>query len=390
MTLQEKIRSGKFVVLGEFEPPKGADFLSLSANADLARGRLDAIVVPEMANAVLKASSLGGCAFLQRDRIESVFQVCCRDRNRLALQADILSAAALGIKNLMAVPGEDIRFGDHPQARTVNDLDLMGLLEAVQKLRNGKDLSGIELRGAVSFCVGSTLDTGAPGGLLNIELENLKRKADLGVEYVLTNPIFDLRRFEQFIKRINVKPLAVIPTVLLLKSAGMARYIDRNIKGISIPPEIIRDIQKAPDKLKECVRVAARIITTIKDMGNGREFSSPPWGGRTNFLLSWMKRNFNGSPLPLGRRPDLGMERKRVMSELQVIGFRPGGRRWHCRHASGPRPCGFRLSRAPDGEILRHRRCDEPNWTRPSRPMTAPCELSLLNWSRSAGIRTST
>jgi len=267
MTLQEKIRSGKFVVLGEFEPPKGADFSPLSKSAALTRGRLDAVVVPEMANAVLKASSLGGCAFLQREGVESVFQLCCRDRNRLALQADVLSAAALGVGNLMAVPGEDIRFGDHPQARTVNDLDLMGLLETVQKLHSGKDLSGIELRGTPRFCVGSTLDTGAPGGLLNIELENLKRKADLGVEYVLTNPIFDLRRLEQFIKRIDIKPLAVIPTVLLLKSAGMARYIDRNIKGISIPPEIIRDIQKAPDKGRECVRVASEIIVRIREMG---------------------------------------------------------------------------------------------------------------------------
>lgn len=290
MTLQEKIRSGKFVVLGEFEPPKGADFTLLSKSANLSRGRLDAVVVPEMANAVLKASSLGGCAFLQREGLETVFQVCCRDRNRLALQADMLSAAALGIKNLMAVPGEDIRFGDHPQARTVNDLDLLGLLEAAQKLRNGRDLSGIELRGSAGFCVGSTLDTGAPGGLLNIEIENLKRKVDLGVEYVVTNPIFDLRRFEQFLKRIDVKPLAVIPTVLLLKSAGMARYIDRNIKGISIPPEIIRDIQKAPDKIKECVRVAAQIIGRIKDMGMpGVLISTVGWEDKLPLILDEAK-----------------------------------------------------------------------------------------------------
>ncbi len=286
MTLQEKIRSGKFVVLGEFEPPKGADFSPLSKSANLTRGRLDAVVIPEMANAVLKASSLGGCAFLQREGVETVFQLCCRDRNRLALQADILSAAALGVGNLMAVPGEDIRFGDHPQARTVNDLDLMGLLEAVQKLQNGKDLSGIELRGSTRFCVGSTLDTGAPGGLLNIELENLKRKIELGVEYVLTNPIFDLQRFEQFIKRIDVKPLSVIPTVLLLKSAGMARYIDRNIKGISIPSEMITDIQKAPDKVRECVRVAARIIVGIKNMGMaGVLISTVGWEDKLPLVL---------------------------------------------------------------------------------------------------------
>lgn len=290
MTLQEKIRSGKFVVLGEFEPPKGADFSPLSKSANLTRGRLDAVVVPEMANAVLKASSLGGCAFLQREGVETVFQLCCRDRNRLALQADILSAAALGVRNLMAVPGEDIRFGDHPQARTVNDLDLVGLLETVQKLQNGKDLSGIELRGSARFCVGSTLDTGAPGGLLNIELENLKRKTDLGVEYVLTNPIFDLRRFEQFTKRIDIKALAVIPTVLLLKSAGMARYIDRNIKGISIPAEIIRDIQKAPDKVKECVRITAEIISRVREMGmSGVLISTVGWEDKLPLILDEAK-----------------------------------------------------------------------------------------------------
>jgi methylenetetrahydrofolate reductase (NADPH) len=267
MTLQERIRSGKYVILGEFEPPKGADFSVYLKNANLSRGRVDAIVVPEMANAVLKASSLGGCAYLQKEGMEPVFQICCRDRNRLALQADILSAAALGVKNIMAVPGEDIRFGDHPQARAVNDLDLMGLLETLQKLQAGKDLAGIELRGIPKFCVGSTIDTGAPGGLLNIELENLKKKVDLGVEYVVTNPIFDLRKFEQFVKRVNTKEIGVIPTVLLLKSAGMARYIDRNIKGISIPPEMIRDIQKSPDKVKECVRVAANLVSRIKEMG---------------------------------------------------------------------------------------------------------------------------
>jgi methylenetetrahydrofolate reductase (NADPH) len=267
MTLHERIRSGKYVILGEFEPPKGADFTVYLKNANLSRGRVDAIVVPEMANAVLKASSLGGCAYLQKEGMEPVFQICCRDRNRLALQADILSAAALGVKNIMAVPGEDIRFGDHPQARAVNDLDLMGLLETLQKLQAGKDLAGIELRGIPKFCVGSTIDTGAPGGLLNIELENLKKKVDLGVEYVVTNPIFDLRKFEQFVKRVNTKEIGVIPTVLLLKSAGMARYIDRNIKGISIPPEMIRDIQKSPDKVKECVRVAANLVSRIKEMG---------------------------------------------------------------------------------------------------------------------------
>jgi len=286
MTLLDRIRSGKFVILGEFEPPKGADFSAYLKHANLSRGRVDAVVVPEMANAVLKASSLGGCAYLQREGMEPVFQLCCRDRNRLALQADILSAAALGIRNVMAVPGEDIRFGDHPQARAVNDLDLMGLLETLQKIQAGKDLSGIELRGVPSFCVGSTLDTGAPGGLLNIELDNLQRKIELGAAFVITNPIFDLRRFEQFIKRLDTKQIAVFPTVLLLKSAGMARYIDRNIKGISVPAEMIRDIQKAPDKAQECVKIAAGIVSRLKEMGMaGVMISTAGWEDRLPQIL---------------------------------------------------------------------------------------------------------
>ena len=290
MALQERIKSGKFVVLGEFEPPKGADFSPLLKSANLTRGRLDAILVPEMANAVLKASSLGGCAFFQKEGIETVFQICCRDRNRLALQADVLAAGALGIKNIMAVTGEDIRFGDHPQARTVNDLDLLELLQAIQQIQKGKDLAGIELRGSPKFSLGSTIDAGAPGGLLDIELENLNQKIDFGVEYVVTNPIFDLRSFQQFIKRVDTTKVGVVPTILLLKSAGMARYIDRNIRGISIPSDMIRGIQKAPDKVKECIRIAAELVSRMKEMGMaGVLISTAGWEDRLPQILDEAK-----------------------------------------------------------------------------------------------------
>ena len=267
MPLKEKIAAGKFIVLGEFEPPKGADFDSFVKDANLVKGRVDALVVPEMANAVLKASSLGGCACLESEGIPSVFQICCRDRNRLALQADILSAAALGVKNIMAVNGVETRFGDHPQTRTVNDLNLVELIEAVQTLCGGKDLAGVELRGTPGFSVGSTVDAGASGNLLDIEMEHLEKMLASGVDYVITNPVFDLRRFEQFIKRVDTSKIAVLPTVLLLKSAGMARYIDRNMRGITIPQDTIRRIQKAPDKVQECIRIAAETIKQVKKMG---------------------------------------------------------------------------------------------------------------------------
>jgi len=267
MLLRDKIRARKFTVLGEIEPPKGTDFTLQIKNANLAKGRVDAFVVPEMANAVLKMSSLGACAIFQRHGIETVYQVCCRDRNRLALQADLLAAGALGVSNLMVIPGEDIRYGDHPQARTVNDLDRMELLEVIGRIQGGRDMAGIELRGAPTFCVGSVIDTSASGGLLELELEHLRRMLGLGVEYVVTNPIFDARLVQNFVKRIDGEGVSVIPRVLLLKSAGMARYIDRNIKEVSIPAEVIRAIQKAPDKVKECIRIAAETINRIRDLG---------------------------------------------------------------------------------------------------------------------------
>lgn len=266
MSLKDKIRSGHFVIIEEFEPPKGSDFSSFRKNANLVKGRVDAFVVPEMANAVMKAGSLGGCAYLQREGLETVYQVCTRDRNRLALQADILTAGALGIPNIMAVEGEDIHFGDHPKSRAVNDLDSLELIAAIKKLQKGKDLAGIELLGAPSFFMGSNIDTNAPGGLLELELENLKKKMDNGIEFIITNPIFDIHSFRQFIKRIKDIDVAVIPTILLLKSAGMARYIDRNIKNISIPSEMIREIQKAPDKQKKCIDIAAELISQIREM----------------------------------------------------------------------------------------------------------------------------
>jgi 5,10-methylenetetrahydrofolate reductase len=287
MPLKEKIVAGKFIVLGEFEPPKGADFDSFVREANLVRGRMDALVVPEMANAVLKASSLGGCACLEREGIESVLQVCCRDRNRLAIQADILSAAALGVKNIMAVNGVETRFGDHPRARTVNDLDLIELIETLQTLNQGKDLAGVELKSTPSFSIGSAIDAGATGNLMDIEMEHLEKMIAGGVDYVITNPVFDLRRFEQFIKRVDTSKIAVLPTILLLKSAGMARYIDRNMRGISIPQDMIRRIQKAPDKVQECVRIAAETLKQVKAMEMaGVLISTVGWESKLPLILN--------------------------------------------------------------------------------------------------------
>jgi 5,10-methylenetetrahydrofolate reductase len=151
-------------------------------------------------------------------------------------------------------------------------------------------MAGIELSGVPRLCIGSTLNAGAPGGALDIEMEKLEKMVTAGVQFTVTTPVFDLHRFQQFIKRIDTTKVAVIPTVLLLKSAGMARYIDRNIKTISIPPEMIREIQKAPDKLKQCIQIAAELTHDLKEMGMaGVMISTVGWEDRLPQILDAIK-----------------------------------------------------------------------------------------------------
>jgi len=286
MSLKQKIEARQFVLLGEFQPPKGADFGPLLSMAGPVKGRLDAIVVPEMAQAVLKASSLGGCAFLQRHGFETVLQVCPRDRNRLALQADILAAAGLGVPNLMVVEGDDITVGDHIQARAVNDLDQSMLLQAIQNLQNGQDMAGIELSGPTHFFIGAAMDIGLADRLRDRELNRLKEMAASGVSFVITSPVFDIRQYKDLMEKLGQTPVAVLPTVLVLKSVGMAKYADRNMPNISIPPEVIRAMEKSPDRPRAGLQVASELIRQLKDAGAaGVMISTRGWEDRLPVIL---------------------------------------------------------------------------------------------------------
>ncbi len=269
MSLREKLASGEFVVLAEMEPPKGVDVSAMVAHATRVKNRVDAFVVPEMSNAVMRMSSLGGCMVLAGKGLETVLQMCCRDRNRLALQADLLAAHALGIANIMAVTGDDPSFGDHHRTRGVYDIDLLELLEGIQKLEGGRDMAGIELKGAPSFCVGSTVNAGASGGMLDLELQQLDKKIAVGAEFFMTPPVFDLQTLARFTKRLGDRPCRIIPTVLLLKSAGMASYIDRHLDNVHVPSDLIRRIQKAGDKVRECVQIARELVMGLRDAGYG-------------------------------------------------------------------------------------------------------------------------
>ena len=267
MSLKQKLEAGKFAVLVEMEPPKGVNVSAMVANAQKVKGIVDAFVVPEMRNAVMRMSSLGSGMILQSKGMDVVMQVNCRDRNRLAIQADLLAANGCGIHHVMVVKGEDPSFGDHHQARAVHDIDLLELLRAIQGLQNGRDMAGIELNGAPVFTVGSTLDAGARDKSPELIREEMDQKTEAGAEFFITPPLFDLSTIEPFLKRVDRTKNKLIPTVLLLKSLGMARYISRNVSHTFIPDTLIQRLQRAPDKVSECIKIATEMVETLKKEG---------------------------------------------------------------------------------------------------------------------------
>ena len=286
MSLESKFEAGEFAVLAEFEPPKGVDVALMTANARKVKGIVDAFVVPEMSNAVMRISSLGGALVLQKQGLETVLQVCCRDRNRLALQGDLLAAYACGIANIMAVSGEDPGFGDHHQARSVYDIDLIELLETIKMLQKGRDMAGIELAGAPHFLVGSTTDIGAKGKSPDLAVEEMTKRNTAGAGFFITPPLFDLPTLDPFLQRVDRSQVTVIPTVLLLKSLGMARYIQRNVEHIYIPDELVARLQRAPDKVRECIKIASEMVTALKAEGfSGVLLSTIGWEHRLSEII---------------------------------------------------------------------------------------------------------
>ncbi len=267
MHLKNRLDVGEFAVLVEMAPPKGIDISRMVFIAEKIRSKVAAVVVPDMTAAVMRMSPLGAAMILQSKGLETVMQVCCRDRNRLALQGDLLAAYAGGISNVMIVDGQDLAFGDHHQAKAVDDIDGLQLAEALGGLCAGKDMAGTELLGAPAFFFGAEINPGLQGSELERELEKLSRFREAGAGFFITTPIFDLAAMENLADKVDVREANLIPTVMMLKSVGMARYIQRNMPHFHLSDELIRRLQKAPDKVKEAIQVARETLGALREAG---------------------------------------------------------------------------------------------------------------------------
>lgn len=275
MSLKKAIDSKKFIVTSEAGPPKGTDVSKMIEEARPLAGRVDAINVTDLQSAVMRLGSLVGCYLLKGIGIDPVFQLTCRDRNRLALQSDILSAAVLGIENILLLTGDHPLSGDHPQTKPVYDLDSVQLLQVVKTLRSGKDMAGNELRGSPKFCVGAVVNPQADP--LEPELIKMEKKIEAGAEFFQTQAVYDISKFEEFLKKVKRYNVPVIAGVILLKSANMARYMNKNVAGIYVPLELIKEIDAAKDKHKKSIEIAARLINKLKTMGQGVHIMPIGW-----------------------------------------------------------------------------------------------------------------
>ncbi len=287
MGLQESLAAGKFVVTAEVGPPKGTNVEEMLTDAEMLRGRVDAINVTDLQSSVMRLGSLAVCHLLQERGLEPIFQITCRDRNRLALQADLLSAAVLGIKNVLAITGDYASLGDHPQAKPVFDLDSVNLLRVIKKLEAGNDMVGNPLNGAPKFFVGAVVNPG--GNPLEAQIIKMEKKIQAGASFFQTQAVYDLGAFEKFMKRVAPFKVPVLAGIIMLKSAGMARFMNKNVAGVFVPEPLIQRMAKAEDRVKTSIEIAAELIKELKGICQGVHIMPIGWESKVPALLDVAK-----------------------------------------------------------------------------------------------------
>jgi len=277
MKLSTLFADGKFAVTGEIGPPKGVDASEVLHGAAAMAGHVDAVNVTDNQSAVMRQGSLGVCHMLKEQGIEPVFQLVCRDRNRIALQSDLLSAGALGIENVLLLTGDHTVLGDHQEAKTVFDLDSVQLLAAATGLNEGHDLAGHQLDSPTDLCLGAVVNPGSDD--LELQLLKMEKKTDAGARFFQTQAVYDPEVFKRFMDRAAGIGLPVMVGIVPLKSAGMANYMNANVAGVNVPDAMVQRISEAPkeDRKRVSVEMSVELITAVKDMCQGVHIMPLGW-----------------------------------------------------------------------------------------------------------------
>jgi len=229
---------------------------------------------------------LATCHLLKEEGLDPVFQVTCRDRNRLALQSDLLNAWVLGIENVLAITGDLPSLGDHPQAKPVYDIDSVQLLWVMKKLNEGYDVVGNELQGKPNLFPGAVVNPGADTeASFELQLIKMEKKIEAGARFFQTQAIYDVDIFAKFMKRVEGFNVPILVGIIPLKSAGMAKYMNKNVAGVSVPEELIDQMAQTEDKVKTGIEIAAKLIKELKDMCQGVHIMPIGWEKKVPAIL---------------------------------------------------------------------------------------------------------
>ncbi len=267
--LRTVARRGEFLITAEVAPPKGTNATHMIEMARLLKGRVHGVNITDGSRAVMRMSSLVSAALLLQQGIEPIYQVACRDRNAIGLQADLLGAHALGIRNVLALTGDPVKAGDHPEARAVFELESVRLLQMIGKLNSGNDWKDRSLTdGETDLFVGAAVDPQCASwsGLQR----RFERKIEAGAQFFQSQLITDFDRLDKFMSQIAAdcgKP--VLAGIFLLKSAKNARFINRAVPGVNIPEHLIDRLEKAADPLREGMLIAAEQVKLARDLCQG-------------------------------------------------------------------------------------------------------------------------
>jgi 5,10-methylenetetrahydrofolate reductase len=265
MSFKDALNSGKFVVTAEVGPPKGTDIKEMIHHIELLKGKVDALNVTDNQSAVMRICSLAVCKIALEHGVEPVLQMTCRDRNRIGLQSDLLGANILGIKNVLCMTGDHVLAGDHKQAKPVYDVESVQLLKIVESLNNGKDMAGNDLKGATDFFQGAVVTPEA--NPIEPQLIKFEKKVRYGAKFFQTQAIYDINKFKEFMGYARRFPVKVLAGIVVLKSAGMANFINNNVPGIRVPQELIDELKAAGKEkaLDTGLNIAARHIKQLKE-----------------------------------------------------------------------------------------------------------------------------
>ncbi|MFP4452024.1 MAG: methylenetetrahydrofolate reductase [Desulfobacterales bacterium] len=264
---KKALDSKKFVVTSEVAPSKGTNLEKMAHHVELLKDKVDAMNVTDHQSSVMRFPSLGGALLVKEHGGEPILQMTCRDRNRLALQADLMFASSRGINNVLCLTGDSVMLGDHKEAKAVFDLDSSQLLAAVRTMERGKDMAGNELDGDVSFCAGAIVTPEA--NPIEPQLIKFEKKIEAGAQFIQTQAVYDLDNFKKFMDYAKQFDVKILAGIILLTSAGMARFMNKNVAGVMVPQALIDEMASAPKggALKKGIEIAGRMIAQIKEEG---------------------------------------------------------------------------------------------------------------------------